>query len=267
MLWVIPRSKSTILLKILSNNSEVQAIFEPFTYAFFSRIYENKFTYCDVREIMTKEPFTQDNIIWKDIADCVQDQDFEKWITDKSFKHVLLIRNPVEIAFSTVGYKGEAVRFMNWQSYYPIHPTIEESFQAMVKLRNYLHMNGFDYKVFDSEGLNPANGVEFIRSICEFGNLPFNEEMMNTKSSDSFPESWWRPPTAHMLSNSSALDLDFHGNACKSTSLEPVRTVAHDLDKELTEDEQKKLEHIKTKVVPLYNHLKLGFSVDFSIES
>ena len=255
---MIPRSKSTVILKILSNNAEVKAIFEPFAFAYFSKHYENKFTFEDLREAIAKEPFTDDNIILKDAPDFVENLDFGSWVTDKTFKHILLIRNPVDVAMSTVGVKGQSVRFINWPSYFPDHPTIEGTFQVMIKLRDYLQRNGFDYKVFDSEGLNPEDGLDFIRSICEFGDLPFDEGMIYTKSSDSFPESWWRPPTAHLLSDSAALGLDFHGNACKSTSLEPSRTVAHDLQKDLTEAEKEKMEYIKTNVVPLYMKLKNG---------
>ena len=258
MIWAIPRSKSTILLKVLSNHSEIKAIFEPFCFAFFTKIYENTFTFESIREAMSKEPFTNDNIVWKDVADCVENQDFEKWITDKSFKHVLLIRDPIEVAMSTVGYKGQPVRFMNWPTYYPVHPTIEDSFQVMVKLRDYLHKNGFDYKVFDSQALNPTTGLEFVKSICEFGQIPFDKTMLDLKSTDSFPETWWRPSTAHLLADSSGLDLDFHGNACKSTSLEPVRTIAHDTGKDLTEDEIMKLENIRANVIPLYHNLRMA---------
>ena len=106
MIWTIPRSKSTIILKILSNTSETKAIFEPFTFAFFADIFDNVFTYDDLWEAMKKEPVTNDNLVWKDVADCVENHDYEKWVTDKSFRHVSLIRDPLEVAMSTVGYKG-----------------------------------------------------------------------------------------------------------------------------------------------------------------
>ena len=83
---------------------------------------------------------------------------------------------------------------MNWQKYYPQHPSIEECYKVMIKLRDYLHKNGFEYKVFDSERLNPETGLAFIRSMCEFGDLPFHEDMINTERSDSLPDHWWLVP-------------------------------------------------------------------------
>ena len=70
---------------------------------------------------------------------------------------------------------------MNWQQYEPEHPTIEECYQAMVKLRDYLEEQGLEYRVFDSRDLNPTDGPAFIKSMCDFGGLPYKETMINTK--------------------------------------------------------------------------------------
>ena len=108
MLWVISRSKSTIILKILTNNSEVQGIFEPLTFAFFADFFGDGtlYNFKHLEEKVMKEPFTNNTIVWKDIPYFVENLDFKKWVHDKSFKHILLIRNPEDVAMSIIGYKG-----------------------------------------------------------------------------------------------------------------------------------------------------------------
>ena len=93
-------------MKILSNNSEVKAIFEPLGFAFFAHMYQNLFTFEHLQDVMTKEPFTDDNMVWKDVPVFVENYDFGKWIRDKSVKHILLIRDPLDVAMSTIGFKG-----------------------------------------------------------------------------------------------------------------------------------------------------------------
>ena len=80
MLWVITRSKSTIIMKILTNNSEVQGIFEPFAYAYFAHAFGdgNIFTFEHLQENVKKKPFSDDNIVWKDLPYFVENMDFEK---------------------------------------------------------------------------------------------------------------------------------------------------------------------------------------------
>ena len=136
------------------------------------------------------------------------------------------------------------------------HPSMLECYQGMVKLRDYLQQKGFEYRIFDSEKLNPTEGTEFIRSMCEFGGLPFNEAMMQTKSSHTYPEDWWLPPVIDLLNDPAALDFDWHLTACRSTTLEPTRTIAKDPRKELTKKEKEKLEQIRNEVMPLYMQLK-----------
>ena len=82
------------------------------------------------------------------------------------------------------------------------------------------------------------------------------ESMIYTESCDSYPSKWWVAPTTDMMKDPDGLCLDFHGTACKSTSLQPDRTIPQITGKELTEEEEEKMEKIKINIVPLYLELK-----------
>ena len=155
-------------------------------------------------------------------------------------------------------FPGQPWRFMNLVEHETMagYPSILGCYQGMVKLRDYLQQKGFEYRIFDSEKLNPTEGTEFIRSMCEFAGLPFNEAMMQTKSSHTYPEDWWIPPTISMLNDPAVHGHDWHGTACKSSTLEPIRTISEGPENELTEEDKAKLEQIKNEVMPLYMQLK-----------
>ena len=196
MIWTIPRSRSTITLRLLTNTSETNVIFEHLSFAFFSKDYNNVFTYQHLAECLKKEPFTAENFVWKDVPDYVENQDFEKFISDRSVKHVLLIRNPREVCLSKVNLFGNRIYFMNVPKEAVEHPTVVQNYETMAKLLDYLKTNEFDHKVVDAERLTKEDGGQMIKDICDFAGLPFKEETMNLPKLDDFPSSWWLPNVA-----------------------------------------------------------------------
>ena len=162
MLWIIPRSKSTILLKSLSSNPEIKCIFEPFAFAYFAYFYDDEFTFDHLRECVKKEPFTCDNIVWKDVPFFVENHDFEKWFDGTDFKHALLVRHPKEVALSKIVVNDESIRFMQLPKMLKDHSTVEQNYEVMMKLRDYLESKGHQYKVFDTTNLGNSESREIF---------------------------------------------------------------------------------------------------------
>ncbi|XP_075253754.1 uncharacterized protein LOC142345551 [Convolutriloba macropyga] len=258
MLWVIPRSKSTIVLKSLSSNPQIKGIFEPFAFAFFAHFYENKFVFSDLIEAMKSEPFTSDNIVWKDVPSCVENLDFEKFFPDNSYRHALLVRHPKEVCMSQISINGKPTRFIDFLDITTGHPKMKELFQDMVTLRDFLRSKGYEYKVFDSTNLGSSTDSsceQFMRDLCEFGQLPFDKEMMleNMQTSEHLPDHWWKAPTAHMIKDNSIMNFDFHGQALKTTKF--MSTVDKPVLPDLTLEQTDKLNKILEETMPNYELL------------
>ena len=254
MLWTIPRSKSTIALRILSNNSETKAIFEPFPFAYFSKYYDYIFTYNHLMAWMKQEPFTSDNIVWKDVPDFVQNHEFEKWVTDKSVKHVLLIRNPRGVCLSKVTLQGNRMFFMHVPKQLTEHPTVTQNFEAMTKLLRYLKTNGFDYRVINAEDLTQETGEVLLRDVCQFAGLPFKEEMMKLTEIEEFPDTWWLPTPA--TSKLFTEGVAFHENALSATSLRPAAAQTEIEDSQLSETDRTALYNFMQSCKLYYDNLK-----------
>ena len=80
----------------------------------------------DIEEVMKKEPFTFDNVVWKDVPSCVENLDFKKWFADTNFKHALLIRHPKDVLMSQIAVNGEPIRFMDFLDINTGHPKMKE---------------------------------------------------------------------------------------------------------------------------------------------
>ena len=253
MLWIVPRSKSTIILKSLSSNQAIKCIFEPFAFAYFSYFYDNQFTFDDLREMVEKEPFTNDNIVWKDVPYFVENHDFASWFKGTDFKHALLVRHPKEVALSNIIVNGETKHFMDIPRLLKEHSKIHENYDVMLKLRNFLTESGSEWRVFDSTDLGSDNCAEFIESLCQFADLPFEKEsMLSMKTSEDLPCSWWKPPTAHKIKDNSIMNLDLHSAALKS---EEFKSNDKDNSPELSEEDQTYLDEILELSMPIYNEL------------
>ncbi len=252
MIWITPRSKSTILLKCLSSNPAVTAIFEPFSFAYFHKFYNDLFTYDDLYKLLNQAPFNQDNIVWKDMPSFVENLDFEKWASDATFRHIFLIRHPQQVALSNIQFKGEPLRFMNFLDIFTDHTSLQENFEAMLKLIDFLSAKNIPYKVMDASEVTSSSWQHFVQSVSEFGGLPFDREQMSNMPSFSFlPDHWWTTPTAAMLLDDHT--LDFHGVALQSTEYD---SKPNPETSPLSKEEQIKLHHILEESIPLYEKLK-----------
>ena len=224
MLWTIPRSKSTIILKALSGNPELKCIFEPFTYAYFAENYQTDYDINTLRELFKSEPFTSDNIVIKDIPRHVKDLDFESWFLNENFKHALLVRHPQEVALSKIKVNGDRKYFMKSRELLNADDlTIEAHFEAMLKLKEFLEVSGIQFKVFDVTDLYSDNCEQFLKSLCEFGEIAYSNQMLKMKKCESFPKNWWvAPETTSAAIDDSCFEMnfEFHENSLKATEFQ-----------------------------------------------
>ena len=203
---------------------------------------------------MKEEPFTCENSVWKDVPDFVENHDFEKWVTDKTVKHVLLIRNPREVCLSKVTLRGKRIFFMNVPRHFTEHPTVPQNFQTMAKLLSHLKTHGFDYKVVQAEDLTEENGEAMIRGICEFAGLPFGPEMLELPSIEDFPQTWWLPAPASTKTFKEG--VAFHGNALSATALKSENTHSEIEDSQLSDVDKATLHEYLDICKPIYDELK-----------
>ena len=258
MLWTVPRAKSTVILKALSRNPELKCIFEPFTYAYFANHYHSQFNFDQLREFYKHEPFTSDNIVLKDLPLYIENLDFESWFANKNFKHALLVRNPQDVALSTIKVGGERVSFMKSREMLNYDgSSVELHYEAMLKLKEYLEAAHEPIKVFDATDLYSDNCEQFLRSLCDFGEIPYSDEMLKMEKSKSFPKNWWTAPETTSAAQDDIVSnkiWEFHENALKATRFQH-RTERLAETKSLSEQDSKDLETILKNVMPLYYKL------------
>ena len=258
MIWTIPRSKSTIILKALSGNPEIKCIFEPFSYAFFAENYQTDYNADTLRELFKSELFIADNVVVKDIPRHIKDLDFESWFKNENFKHALLVRHPQEVALSTIKVDGERMFFMQSRDIVvDKEATIELHFEAMLKLKKFLEYSKLPMKVFDVTDLYRDNCEQFLKSLCEFGEIPYSDQMLRMEKCDKFPQNWWITPeitSTDYNDSCNQKNFVFHENSLKATEFQQ-RTEKRDVTSSLSEHDTKNLSKILRTSMPIYEKI------------
>ena len=115
--------------------------------------------------------------------------------------------------------------------------------------------HNFIFQVFDSSNLTHTSAEQFLKSLCNFADLPFDcSAMMSMDSSKSFPSSWWLPPSVNKMRD--VLNLDFHSAALSSNHFQD--TSKPNNIESLSSDQEKKLNMILEECLPMYEELKKG---------
>ena len=248
MIWTIPRTKSTIISKSISSNKNIYCFFEPF---FFT--YMNKFTFEDLEVALKNEFFARNGPAFCKEMPVYLDYKFEKWIGKTNVKHAILIRNPTEVALSAIIMDGKKVPFLEWNHIF----TLEEYWRALHQTKNFLEHSGKTFKVFDSTYLNSETCENFMNTLCDFGELPFEAEtMLNMTCYDDYPDNWWVPKSEHTLIEDEKNNqvIDFFGSALKSTSFGSHKSSF--TRENITSAQLNRLEAILQVCQPVYDHLK-----------
>ena len=248
MIWTIPRSKSTIISKSISSNKDIYCFFEPF---FFK--YVNKICLADLEIAINKDFFSREGpAICKD-QPVYLEHNFEKWIGDTDVRHAILIRNPTEVALSTIIVDGKKIPFM--ESNHGV--TLEDHWRALKEIKTFLEKSGKTMKIFDSSDLNSDTCEHFMKSLCEFGGIDFDAtKMLKMPCYEEFPDNWWVPSSANALiqDEKNGATVDLYGSALSSTSFRSHKSSV--TRENITSNQLKRLDALLEVCQPIYNHFR-----------
>ena len=254
MIWAMPRSKSTILSKSLSANGDNKCFLEPFFYTYFLS-QDASFTYTNLRTILDQQFFgATENVMLKDMTVYLENlENWEKWIGDETIKHIILVRDPKEIALSTIVINGQKAPYMDSNH----GSTIEEYAISLLKMKNFLEEKSRKFKVFNTTNLTKETSEQFVKSMCEFADIPFDKEkMLSMIAYENFPAHWWLPPPIKDPNwdekNDNVL-IDFFGKALQATEIGSGKSKITEDD--LSDEKKRKLKDILEKTYPIYNEM------------
>ena len=253
VLWILPRTKSTAICKALSNNAEIKCLFQPYTLG--KRRSNGERVHQKVIDQFSQE----DHVFFKDTGMYLSPEELEYWIQNEEVNHILLIRSPEKIALSMFRVDGELAPYFIQSELIKIKP-LDHYFANLKTVRDRLKRQGRSFLVLDSENLSPENNGKFLRSICEFGSLPFDKEMLELTPSDGklLPSNWWVPDDSRSASQKvNGVQVDMFEDALGSTELGNRRNVKYGRS-DLGLNEIKQLDELIARCQPIYEDLKNG---------
>jgi hypothetical protein len=226
-------------MRCLTNRPKTKGYFEPFSYSFYcgpDRVtYEHYEEFKDLYDVWPSDnELTIENILNRIEKDRqagfdVVVKDFGWFIykhMDKlpqDAKHVFLVRDPVLLGFSTLNIlmnstnENKSQRFLDFvHKVYGMNGLIYSSLLDMYK---HFHSKGqrvilLDTREFTSEPL------EAIKSICEFTDVEFSEDMLTWKPMKEYvyPDNWVYPEALVTFDRI----FNWLGMALNSSGLEPA---------------------------------------------
>ena len=176
IIWIAPRSRSTAICRALTNNTETVCLFHP--YNFGRRNDNGEIPVHEKVKIFFKN---SDQILMKDNAVYFSEEEIDFWTHEKCVSHVLIIRNPEQIALSTVKIDSKATHYFIRSQIKKANP-LNHYLEALIKIRESLKNIGRPYLIFDTSSMHTEKSEKIVKSVCDFAKLPFDQKMMEMVS-------------------------------------------------------------------------------------
>ena len=253
IIWIAPRSRSTAICRALTNNTETVCLFHPYTYG-----RRNDDGEIPVHEKVKNFFKNSDYIFMKDNAVYFSEEEIDFWTHQKSVSHVLMIRNPEQIALSTVKVDGKPTPYFIRSQIIKANP-LNHYLEALIKIRDSLKNIGRPYLIFDTSSMNAERSEKIVKSVCDFAKLPFDQKMMEMVSCEGadLPMNWWIPyESKDSIQIVNGFKVDMYENALKSTNLGVDFENSKFTRKKLSSNELKQLDHLIARCMPLYENLQ-----------
>lgn len=262
-IWFIPRSRSTALMKCLSQIPESKTFFEAFLWAFYLGDEDSIVTdYPHLVPEKAKEhivPGFNYKSVLKQFKECdakvtvMKDFIFALKgrfadVIDKDSVNIFLCRDPKYVFSSFLSASQKYFYEVTKQN----HPDVTIHYQAMLQGIDYVTKNCSKHPIIiDGTTLSSKEGsVKAIQAICQAAGVEFSESLLTWPATEgTFSEDWVVPkPTVTVNSV-----LGFFSKAHSSTGFEDAKEREVDLE-ELAKTQPQMVEDIKL-CQPFYNQI------------
>ncbi|XP_063728090.1 uncharacterized protein LOC134855484 [Symsagittifera roscoffensis] len=257
-LWFIPRSRSTALLRCLSNIPGSKVFFEKLTFCDFVNNFPHIFeegkvsddqpleTYEDVLKAVLNN--SSPIKIVKDIAGTLKTDDYPKLMTKESV-NIFAFRHPALVETSVI--TGHAIPYfeVNKRAGFPVK--MNEAYESMLEMIKYVKQNcDHEPVVLPGEILcSKEKTIEAVKKIFSLIGIDFDKKYLTWESLDLLDPTW----DSFSLARESQNSLGFFERANKSTQFED--SVERDVDIETLSKVKPEIAESVKKLTPTYQSI------------